>query len=496
MNRTKSEKGQALILIAFGIIALIGFTALAVDGGRIFSDRRNAQNAADTAALAAALDQIRADYGLTTLGYEQSGLNRAADNGYDNDGTWDIVTVMFCDDAATAGDACTGLPPGANPSEYIRVRIISNVRLTFGKVLGREFVTNKVEAISRVQGSASNPVFNAGAGMYATKMDNYDDCFKVLGSAELAFHNTGIFVNCSGDDALSFGGSADIYMEANAQVVGCSDDQGFPIQGTGTIDCGVNGGVSQTITADTFADVPTTEPTPVCTTQGQHNLTTDTMSPGYFSNAVNLSDPTTFLPGKYCFLSGFTLGNQSVNLTGTGKVQWVLSSSPSLAGTADFEDLEIFASSDNFTIKNSGTLTTDRFRFFGNGNSSLTVQGGTLISGNAYIYSESGEIDIQAQAHVDIEAPDEGGAYDGLLMYMPWDNPNSFELNGGTDDIWKGTVLMPGAEVTYNGSSGFTLYGQVIAETFKINGNTGGDIFYNSDYVYSPPNDPTIEFTK
>lgn len=45
-----SEKGQALILITLGIIALIGFTALAIDGGRAFEERRHAQNAADTAA--------------------------------------------------------------------------------------------------------------------------------------------------------------------------------------------------------------------------------------------------------------------------------------------------------------------------------------------------------------------------------------------------------------------------------------------------------------
>ena len=58
MNGMKSEKGQAIILIAFGIVAMIGFTALAIDGGRALSDRRHAQNAADTAVLAAALDKV------------------------------------------------------------------------------------------------------------------------------------------------------------------------------------------------------------------------------------------------------------------------------------------------------------------------------------------------------------------------------------------------------------------------------------------------------
>ncbi|HEX9332631.1 MAG TPA: pilus assembly protein TadG-related protein, partial [Anaerolineales bacterium] len=53
------ERGQALILIAFAAVGLVGFAALAIDGSRVFSDRRHAQNAADTAVLAAALAKIR-----------------------------------------------------------------------------------------------------------------------------------------------------------------------------------------------------------------------------------------------------------------------------------------------------------------------------------------------------------------------------------------------------------------------------------------------------
>ena len=49
------ERGQALILITFAAIALFGITGLAIDGSNKFSDRRHAQNAADSAALAAAL---------------------------------------------------------------------------------------------------------------------------------------------------------------------------------------------------------------------------------------------------------------------------------------------------------------------------------------------------------------------------------------------------------------------------------------------------------
>jgi uncharacterized membrane protein len=54
-NKNKiTERGQALILLVFAVVGLLGFTALAIDGGMIYSDRRIAQNAADAAAVAGA----------------------------------------------------------------------------------------------------------------------------------------------------------------------------------------------------------------------------------------------------------------------------------------------------------------------------------------------------------------------------------------------------------------------------------------------------------
>ncbi|MDL1910043.1 hypothetical protein FBQ81_05015 [Chloroflexi bacterium CFX6] len=499
MNTNKSQRGQALILIAFGIVALVGFTALAVDGGRVFSDRRNAQNAADTSALAAALKYIREienNPGSAKDLAKTEAEARAASNNYTTD-TDSMVTVVFCDEVTASSDPCD-LPSGSDETEYLRVTIVSNVPMTFGRVLGREFVTNKVEAITRVQGTKTTGIFDAGAGMYSIKSGNFNDCFELLGNADLVFHNTGIFVNCSGSDALALGGSYGLTMDANARVVGCSrdkDDVPPPIQGTGQIDCGVD---EQEVKKETFKDVPTTEPTPTCSTPGNHDTINNILTPGYHPTR-NISSDTTLSPGVYCFPSGSELKFQAgASITGTSStdpVKLVLSSDTDLKGSANnFKNLEVYTDNSSFQI--FGTLHADRFRFFGNGNSTFGVQSGEFISGNAYIYTESGEIDIRAQAHVDITAPPPGDKFGGLLMYMPWDNPNNFTLNGGSDDIWRGTVLMPGAEVRYNGGAGFELHGQVIAETFKINGGAEGDIYFSSDYIFSPPSDPTIEFTK
>src|SRR3972149_11725549 len=52
----RGERGQALILFVLALGLMMGFTALAIDVGLAFQERRNAQNGADAAALAAAQD--------------------------------------------------------------------------------------------------------------------------------------------------------------------------------------------------------------------------------------------------------------------------------------------------------------------------------------------------------------------------------------------------------------------------------------------------------
>jgi len=79
-----SEKGQALILIALAAIGLFAFTALAIDGSRVYSDKRHAQNAADTAALAGALALVNDEKGAcgSLEQWECDALLRAEDNPY------------------------------------------------------------------------------------------------------------------------------------------------------------------------------------------------------------------------------------------------------------------------------------------------------------------------------------------------------------------------------------------------------------------------------
>src|SRR5436190_21329309 len=84
MNTIKRsmERGQALIIIALAAIGLFGVAGLAIDGSAKYSDRRHAQNAADTAALSGALAKM--DPQPSQPAWKIVALDRAGDNGYDD----------------------------------------------------------------------------------------------------------------------------------------------------------------------------------------------------------------------------------------------------------------------------------------------------------------------------------------------------------------------------------------------------------------------------
>lgn len=75
-----SERGQILVIVALSLAVLIGFVGLAIDGGRIYLERRDAQGAADHAAIAAA--QWYCSQSGTATAARNKGMAAAAANGY------------------------------------------------------------------------------------------------------------------------------------------------------------------------------------------------------------------------------------------------------------------------------------------------------------------------------------------------------------------------------------------------------------------------------
>ncbi len=91
-KKKHAEKGQALILVAFGIIALFAFVGLGVDLGLAYVERVRAQRAADAAALAAA-----SELPLETAAQLRA-LEYLAGNGYDCGLSFPINLFAPCTD--------------------------------------------------------------------------------------------------------------------------------------------------------------------------------------------------------------------------------------------------------------------------------------------------------------------------------------------------------------------------------------------------------------
>jgi len=512
MKRTNSQKGQALILIAFGIVALVGFTALAVDGGRVLSDRRHAQNAADTAVLASALSKVN---GANAATYKTNGTDRAASNGYTTGVNDRTVEVDLCSDVSGA-NACAGLPTGAVTSEYIRVRITSIVPMTFGRVLGRQTVTNVVEAIAHIGGSTSSGgggLVN-GSAMVATKGGDVSKCLDMNGNAVLNIHNSGIYINCSNSASIYMNSGAKLDMDAQGEVVGCSGGN-LPY----TLDpttCGVNGGVSKTI-EDDFDDVPK-YPTPIPTCSGNGTVTgvsssgtgplyinvssgqTAMLTPGNF-DTINLTGGGTanFAPGNYC-ISNFNLSTGSAIGT-SGTVRLIIPADINLNSglTFDFNDLEIWSTNSSLVLNSGSKLLADRLRFYSTGGGYFRVNSAEVSSQDAYFYFHSGNIVWNSGSIITLHSPTTG-EYAGLLVHKPYGNASQIDFNGSSNIHLTGTFLVPGSPIYFNSAVTFELHSQIIASTYLVNTNAGGsiDIYYQASENYGspPPASPTIELTK
>jgi len=183
----RSERGQALILIVFGIIGLIAITGLTIDGGIAYSDRRNAQNAADSAALAAALAHARGQNLMTAA------QTVASSNGYT-----DNVAITT---SPAASGAC---PPQASNSIEITVTITSMIQTSFARVVGIPSMTNTVLATTRACGTYIAPLFNGNA-IVGLRPGNSDCAFDSGNSdaAHWTIKGGGIFSNGCADSKNS-----------------------------------------------------------------------------------------------------------------------------------------------------------------------------------------------------------------------------------------------------------------------------------------------------
>jgi Flp pilus assembly protein TadG len=405
------EKGQALILIVLVAIGLFAFAALAIDGSRVFSDKRHAQNAADTAALAGALAHARGNDINTTA------QDRATSNGYDN-GTKSDVTI-------TITDAPNGVCPANTTGKDITVTIVSYVETTFARILGRTQVENAVTATSRSCGSFYGPPFDGNA-IVSLAPDGIG--YEGMGNADWIIEGGGIYSNSTGSAAAHCNGNPSITVPSVTVAGHVSWGSNCAMNISGSTNQN-SPQLSYSIYSALFPREPVCDGTATPSGGKWHPQA------GKDGSKVTLSSgDEDFAPGLYCIMNT-TIGPYHGELTGTELTFYIPSSSFSLKFDGSGNSFNATAPTDPDNeykgvlifmkpqVDASGHLMqTQQLDLRGNG-SQDTV--GSIIAPSAYVtmFGNSSS-DALINSQIIAYKVDSQGTADIHITYMKDDNYN------------------------------------------------------------------------
>lgn len=478
--RVSTERGQALVLIALAAIGLFAVTGLAIDGSARFSDRRHAQNAADTAALAAALAKVTAlangvsDNSPTTLAPTtcpppsgvapspvciatlDAGLDRAGDNGYDDNLVSNNVEVY--------SPPVSGYYTG--DTSYVQVIITSHVNTFFARVVGINQTQNVVQAVA-----LANKGGKLGHGAMIVSYDPDPNCSSGSGSGGGSIDITGsATLKLSGGDSSGAGG---IFLNSD-EVCGYLAPNCPNIQ----IDGGA--GINSVAAVDNIDQK-------ICSgiTQVPEHLNQE---------RVDIPDDIYYPPvPPECLMSSAPVPTL-IGVASDGKQEWLIY--PGFY--TDFPQAGLIPNNKHIYMA-SGTYCIDPPHdqdLSWSGSSFLSLNGSTNPSKNHYhaynpngvtLYIKSGggfSLSINSPIILDAST---SGDYQGYLIVLEG-NRTSIEscvLNGGSYLDITGTIFTPYCDITVNGGSEPTasINAQLIGWNLKINGNNTINFNYDPNKV-------------
>ena len=184
VDRYRSQRGQTLIMFILAFAAFSGFTAMTIDVGLIFHERRAAQNAADAAALAGVAKLPPAGTPAEAVTTARAWADK---NGYENGVDSTTVTITY--------------PYNADASK-LEVTVERPVSFVFGKLLGLGIADVGARAVGQATFTSG------GGGGYAIFVINNNcntsDPLEISGSVNditgLVHSNSKIKIGGSGND--------------------------------------------------------------------------------------------------------------------------------------------------------------------------------------------------------------------------------------------------------------------------------------------------------
>ena len=321
---SKNENGQIIVILAIALVAVLGITALALDGGLVLNDRRDDQSIADSTALASASAavQILKDYPPNQF-YCGSVLANNATTAAILAGQQFALSEGL---TLVQGDSTNGISVTCAAKSYrtfldIKITVSTTRATTFAKIIGRNELQTKVEATSRVY-PKETLAFGNGIASLSNSCGTIGG-ITVNGTGSIDILGAGIFTN----SCLTGTGTIDIVVE-NGQISYFTAYSPPPAGSVSPPPSQVNERLPL------FSD-----PIPDCTKVPYYNAPVSvtsgrTIDPGNYSK-IKLSNSDTLImnPGLYCMTGDFSTTGQA-HVVGQGVTIYFVSGTFDTAGTS------------------------------------------------------------------------------------------------------------------------------------------------------------------
>ncbi len=435
-NRKTSEEGQALVLLVLGFVAFLGFAALAIDGGMVYSDRRHAQNAADASSLggAGAAGNTMESLGVYYGNFDCDDFSNASTDLYQVH----VAALSAANTRATSNDYTIDYDVSDNHGVIAACVDDENKGAYIDKYIDVITQITRVTNTALIHFVYSGPV-----------QGQVEAVARVRPRTPLAYGHAIVALNdapCSGSTliGIKFSGSSDV------------DINGGGVYSNGCLVCGgssfdvdvVDGFVNYTDSTTCLAGDPVT-PSP------------QKVSP--MPSASFLADPPdcTGLPNR---------GSHS----GSGTIQPGIYTSITLS---------------------NGSLTMQPGLYCLTGSpNAFKLTGGEIYGDGVTIYVQNGGVDVSGDVDpVDLRAPDASPdpspAIAGMLIYVETGNTNAIKLNGNNSSYYEGTICAPDGDIELSGSNGTfpTFNTQIVGWNVEVTGNATIDINFNSGENFAAP---------
>jgi Flp pilus assembly protein TadG len=405
------ERGQATIMMAlFMGLVMMGFLGFALDVGYFFQQKRQAQVAADAAAVAAAEEYSNP----STAANAQNAANAiAALNGFDPNATTNPATVTLS--LPGSGNYATTSPGAA--SGWVQATVTKPVPAFFLRAFNGTRTMNIMASAIAGEGETS-PTCVCLEGSTGQDL-NINNGSLATGSA------CGIVANSNSSNAVAVSGGSTLSTLSLGTVSSTWNN-------STNYASNVNNGGS--ISSNT--DVVTGLPSPACSPPMP-------TVPPYSSCS---GDPS----GSYQGGASFNVG------PGSG------------AGTTTNGNTVCYNS---MTVGSNGQTVTINPGIYVINGGQLHFESGTQLGGSGvFFYLANGaSLVIDNGAHPNLSAAT-SGTYQNILLYQPSTDTNALNFQGGSGTNLNGGVYAPGAPVTIGNGSGSTFSMFLVASTLTITG--------------------------